>query len=236
MGIDFKALISNLGINAAKMQKDETKIDTKTELNTYVSGWDAIKAKAEADNITAKNDAEITDIGELEAEMKSELAGLMGADFGKTAGVENKGTKEKPFFSEEDISLENMMEILANAPLEEADGIDMKKLEEYNKKPMISSWAEQTAMDEMTEFGFDQELTEIIMEQTPGAVKYISDAIKSGSANRITDNVIQAEKDEAGAKNVLKALYEQALERHKILSEQKLKKVEENFKESHKID
>ena len=50
MGIDFNNLIANLGKASANMQNDKTKIDTKSELNAYVSGWDAIKAKAETSN------------------------------------------------------------------------------------------------------------------------------------------------------------------------------------------
>lgn len=203
MGIDFNGLIKNLGTFAAKMQKDKEKIDTKTELNTYVSGWDAIKSKAESEN--AKPNIDVTvNIDELESTMKSELASLLGADFGSSAQVKNQGTEEKPFFNPEDISLENMMNILANSPLEEADGIDMKKLQEYNKKPMLSSWQERSAVEDMNEFGFDPELTNILMESTPGAIKYISDAIKSGSANRIADDTQKMEYDVNGARRIIK--------------------------------
>ena len=199
MGIDFNNLIKNLGHVAANMQNDKTKIDTKTELNTYVSGWDAIKAKAEAEN-SANAEAKV-DIASLEGDMKSELASLMGAEFGKSAGVQNKGDAQKPVFSEDEISLENMMALLAPE-----DGMDIDKLREYNKKPMLS--AESESVDTLTDAGFDSELVEIMVESTPGAVKYISDAIKSGSADRIANDTAAFEKDIEGARNVLSAMAE----------------------------
>lgn len=181
MGIDFNNLIANLGRTAAKLQNNQNKIDSKTELNTYVSGWDAIKAKAEAENKSVDNNI---DINNLEATMKSELASLMGAEFGNTAGVQNKGTAKEPMFSDEEISLENMM-----ALLEPEDGLDINKLREQNKKPMLSSGANE--VEAMTKYGFDPELTNIVMEQTPGAMKYISDAIKSGRADAIANDTAE---------------------------------------------
>ncbi len=199
MGIDFNNLIKNLGQAAANMQNDKSKIDTKTELNTYVSGWDAIKAKAEAES-SANSEAKI-DISSLEGEMKSELASLMGAEFGKSAGVQNKGDVQKPLFSEDEISLENMMALLAPE-----DGMDIDKLREYNKKPMLSAASE--SVDALTDAGFDSELVEIMVESTPGAVKYISDAIKSGSAKRIGDDVAGFEKDIDAAKKIMEGMKE----------------------------
>ena len=181
MGIDFNNLIHNLGKTAANMQNNKDKIDTKTELNTYVSGWDAIKSKAEVENSQNNNDV---DVSTLEATMKSELASLMGAEFGNTAGVENKGTAEKPVFSEEDISLENMMALLSPE-----DGLDINKLREQNKKPVLSNMS--TDVEQMNDFGFDPELTNLLMETEPGAVKYISDAIKSGRGEAITKDVAE---------------------------------------------
>ncbi|MCR5266019.1 MAG: hypothetical protein K6E29_05435 [Cyanobacteria bacterium RUI128] len=180
MGIDFGKLIGNLGTTAASMQNDKSKIDTKTELNTYVSGWDAIKVKAEAENAKPANANEQVNIDGLESEMKLELAVLLGAEFGKSAGVENKGTEKEPFFSEDEISLENMMSLLSAE-----DGVDIDKLREENKKPMLSAQSE--SVESLTEAGFDAELVNIMAESTPGAVKYISDAIKSGRAQEVSE-------------------------------------------------
>ena len=201
MGIDFGKLIGNLGTTAASMQNDKSKIDTKTELNTYVSGWDAIKAKAQTENAKTENIDTQVDIDTLEAEMKSELAGLMGAEFGKSAGVKNKGNAEQPLFSEDEISLENMMSLLSTE-----DGLDIDKLREENKKPMLSTQDEQSAVDKMNEFGFDTELTDILLETNPGAVKYISNAIKSGRATAISDDIHKFQYDVNGADNILHAM------------------------------
>ena len=136
MGIDFNNLIANLGKASANMQNDKTKIDTKSELNAYVSGWDAIKAKAEKSNKAIQNGEDTAydnvNISDLEQTMKSELANLMGADFGKSAGVKAEKQNNEVVFSEDEISLENMMSLLAPE-----DNLDIDKLREFNKKPML---------------------------------------------------------------------------------------------------
>ena len=195
MGIDFSGFIANLGKTAASMQNDKEKIDTKTELNTYVSGWDAIKAKAEAENAQAATE-DATNIQELEGQMKSELASLMGAEFGQKAGVQNKGTAKEPVFSDEDISLENMM-----ALLEPEEGLDLAKVRENNEKP-INIVEEMNVVENMNEFGFDPELTEVILEYEPAAAQYISDAIKDGSANRISKDIVADTEDAKDSKDL----------------------------------
>lgn len=173
----FSSLLGNLGKASASMQNDTTKIDTKSELNTYVSGWDAIKAKAESAG------AEKADITALEGDMKSELASLMGAEFGKTAGIQGKEKNGNVVFSEEDVSLENMMAMLAPE-----DGLDIDKLREYNKKPMLSSIDEQNQeVATLQNAGFDSELVNILMDEVPGALKHITNSIKDGSAKRMAD-------------------------------------------------
>ena len=173
----FSSLLGNLGKTSASMQNDTTKIDTKSELNTYVSGWDAIKAKAESAG------AEQADISALEGDMKSELASLMGAEFGKTAGIQGKEKNGNVVFSEEDVSLENMMAMLAPE-----DGLDIDKLREYNKKPMLSSIDEQNQeVATLQNAGFDSELVNILMDEVPGALKHITNSIKDGSAKRMAD-------------------------------------------------
>lgn len=173
----FSSLLGNLGKTSASMQNDTTKIDTKSELNTYVSGWDAIKAKAESAG------AEKADISALEGDMKSELASLMGAEFGKTAGIQGKEKNGNVVFSEEDVSLENMMAMLAPE-----DGLDIDKLREYNKKPMLSSIDEQNQeVATLQNAGFDSELVNILMDEVPGALKHITNSIKDGSAKRMAD-------------------------------------------------
>ena len=173
----FSSLLGNLGKASASMQNDTTKIDTKSELNTYVSGWDAIKAKAESAG------AEKADISALEGDMKSELASLMGAEFGKTAGIQGKEKNGNVVFSEEDVSLENMMAMLAPE-----DGLDIDKLREYNKKPMLSSVEEQNQeVATLQNAGFDSELVNILMDEVPGALKHITNSIKEGSAKRMAD-------------------------------------------------
>ena len=179
MGFDinnFGSMISNLGKASAKMQKDETKIDTKSELNAYVSGWDAIKASAE------KAGAEAGDISALEGNMKSELASLMGAEFGQAAGA--KKTSDGSAFSAEEISLENMMSLL-----EPEDGLDIGKLREYNKQPVATLDDAIDGVIELTEAGFDNDLVQVLMDETPGAIKHITNSIKTGKAQRISQEV-----------------------------------------------
>ena len=175
----FSSLLNNLGKASAKMQNDENKIDTKSELNAYVSGWDAIKAKAESAG------AEQTDISSLEGDMKSELASLMGADFGKSAGVQGKEQNNEVVFSEDEISLENMMALLAPE-----DGLDIDKLREFNKKPMLSSVEERNEeISTLQNAGFDSELVAVLMDETPGALKHITNSIKTGPATRVQNSI-----------------------------------------------
>ncbi len=175
----FSSLLNNLGKASAKMQNDENKIDTKSELNAYVSGWDAIKAKAESAG------AEQVDISSLEGDMKSELASLMGADFGKSAGVQGKEQNNEVVFSEDEISLENMMALLAPE-----DGLDIDKLREFNKKPMLSSVEERNEeISTLQNAGFDSELVAVLMDETPGALKHITNSIKTGSATRVQNSI-----------------------------------------------
>lgn len=184
----FSSLLGNLGKASASMQNDTTKIDTKSELNTYVSGWDAIKAKAESAG------AEKADISALEGDMKSELASLMGAEFGKTAGIQGKEKNGNVVFSEEDVSLENMMAMLAPE-----DGLDIDKLREYNKKPMLSSVEEQNQeVATLQNAGFDSALVNIMMDEVPGALKHITNSIKDGSAKRIVNEISDSEKYTGG--------------------------------------
>ena len=171
---NFGSMISNLGKASANMQNDAEKIDTKAELNAYVSGWDAIKASAE------KQGAEAADISMLEGDMKAELANLMGATFGETAGV--KKSADGAVFSAEEISLENMM-----ALLEPEDGLDLDKLREYNKQPIAALDDAIDGVFELTEAGFSTELIQVLMDETPGAIKHITNSIKDGSANRINN-------------------------------------------------
>ena len=174
---NFASLINNLGKASANMQNDKTKIDSKSEMNAYVSGWDAIKSKAEATG------AQASDISSLEGNMKLELASLMGAEFGQTAGLNKKEENGKAVFSTEEISLENMMSLL-----EPEDGLDIGKLREYNKQPVASLAEAIDGVYELTEAGFDNELIQVMMDETPGAIRHITDAIKSGSADRIAQN------------------------------------------------
>lgn len=184
----FSSLLGNLGKASASMQNDTTKIDTKSELNTYVSGWDAIKAKAESAG------AEKADISALEGDMKSELASLMGAEFGKTAGIQGKEKNGDVVFSEEDVSLENMMAMLAPE-----DGLDIDKLREYNKKPMLSSVEEQNQeVATLQNAGFDSALVNIMMDEVPGALKHITNSIKEGSAKRIGNEISDSDKYAGG--------------------------------------
>lgn len=168
----FGNMISELGVTAAKQSNDKSKIDTKSELNLFTSGWDAIQSKAKSEG------ADDMDMHTLEVRMRGEVADLLGVDFGTSAGAEAVQNEKGEYgFSSEEISLENMMSLLS-----EEDGIDMDKLREYNQKPMMS---EVDSVDRLTDAGFSEELTDILMEETPGAVRYITNSIKDGTMERI---------------------------------------------------
>ncbi len=207
MGIDFNNLLNHLGKVSASMQNDRSKIDTDAELNTYVSGWDAIKSKANQQN----NDKDVNndvDMATLESQMKSELAGLMGADFGKTKGVETKevdknGKKEVVFTDEE--ALAGLMSALS----ESMDAEMTEKVAQYNAKHpelaadtgealsslkgIISENNKEVNNENKTKFtGFDDkdinDLMEVLGDSAPKVFRYMSNAIENGRADAIAKN------------------------------------------------
>ena len=117
MGTDFGNLIRNIGATAASASGKADKIDSKKELKEFVSGWEQIKAQAkeEAQNsavIDLQNEAQTQE--EIDALAKAELNSIMGLEFAKNdLGIDKKTDMQKgAAFSDEDLSLENMMALL----------------------------------------------------------------------------------------------------------------------------
>lgn len=181
MGIEFdfgkfENLIGKLD-KAKSVEGDLNHIDTKKELNLFVTGFDAIKKNAEIEGATE------TDLDKLEAAMKDELSNIMDVKFSEKAG--QKEENGKVVFNESDDVLADMMNILAQSPVEGSDGININKLRAYNKKVMQTMpWA---VMNGLEEFGFDQELIDVIVDESPATLDYISNAIKTGSAKNISN-------------------------------------------------
>lgn len=211
MGIDFNNLLNQLGKVAASMQNQRDKIDTDSELNTYVSGWDAIKAKANEQN--SDNDVNNdVDMATLETQMKSELAGLMGADFGKSKGIETKTEvkdgKEVAVFTDEE-ALEGLMSALS----ETMDAEMTAKVAEYNAKHpelaadtdeaiaslkgiITENHAEIDNKDKTAFTGFDSkdvdDLMEVLGDSAPKVFRYMSHAIENGRADAISASINEA--------------------------------------------
>lgn len=180
-------MISALGTVSASMQNNKEKIDTKAELNAFVSGWDAIQSKAKLE------DADVYDMHTLEVRMKGELSDLLGVDLGTSAGVTPVQNEKGEYgFSSDEISLENMMSLLAPE-----DGLDIDKLREYNEIPVVSVDGAAQDIETMSSAGFSEELTEILMDEMPGAVRHITNSIKEGRAQVIEEN-IQRLRDQYG--------------------------------------
>ena len=192
MGIEFdfgkfENLIGKLD-KAKSVEGDLNHIDTKKELNLFVTGFDAIKKNAEIEGATE------TDLDKLEAAMKDELSNIMDVKFGEKAG--QKEENGKVVFNESDDVLADMMNILAQSPVEGSDGIDINKLRAYNKKVMQKRLEEKdeeiktmpwAVMNGLEKFGFDQELIDVIVDESPATLDYISNAIKTGSAKNISN-------------------------------------------------
>ena len=87
--------------------------EKKPEVNSYVSGWDAVNAQ-KADEAKASDFVE--DVS---------MASLMGAEFGKTTAPES--VNKDAVFSDEEVSLENLMSLLD-------DDVDREKLARHNAK------------------------------------------------------------------------------------------------------
>lgn len=176
MGIDFNGLIRNLSDTSKRISqgKDNERIDTKEELFTFMTGVDALKNKAKADN------KEITE-ADVEAMAKAELSEVLDIEIGREAGLDNNTTMN--VFTEEEISLENLMSYLD-------ENVDMDKVEKYNEKGIISGHEEMQAVVTLGEAGFEGEMIELLVddESLAGAVRYIVRDIASGSAQRISKN------------------------------------------------
>ncbi|GEM_PF-6864245 len=196
MGINFNDLLRNLGNVSAKITNDgahdNTKIDSKAELNSYVSGWDAIKAKADKQNADAKvnnKSAETVDVASLESDMKSELASLMGAEFKSQAKVETKTNNDgKAVFANDENVLEEMMSVLAK----ETDGVDLKALREYNKKGI--GFAEDIdAPEVLAAAGFEPEMVNVLLDEMPGALVHIKHSIQNNTPKRFEQMYLNAQ-------------------------------------------
>ena len=176
MGIDFNGLIRNLSDTSKRISKgkDNERIDTKEELFTFMTGVDALKNKAKADN-KAVTEADV------EAMAKAELSEVLDIEIGREAGLDNNTTMN--VFTEEEISLENLMSYLD-------ENVDMDKVEKYNERGIISGHEEMQAVVTLGEAGFEGEMIELLVddESLAGAVRYIVRDIASGSAQRISKN------------------------------------------------
>ncbi|MBO6271952.1 hypothetical protein J6O48_04140 [bacterium] len=177
----FQNLIHNLGLSAARIENNKFDIDSKSEVSAFIAGAEECKTKElnkEQGVIEVGSEAELDQI------MKKELASLMGADFGTTkAGLKQHVDENgKAKFSEEDLSLENLMSLL-----EPEEGLNIDQVREYSKKPMLSSASEINPLEELEKLGMNEADAQVLMNTVPGAMKFITDAIKDGSAKRITN-------------------------------------------------
>lgn len=182
--VDFNAfqnLIHNLGLSAARIENNKQDIDSKSEVSAFTVGYEEAKRQELA------KDNGVSEVGteaELDNIMKKELASLMGATFGtEKAGLKQQVNENgKAVFSADDISLDNML-----ALLEPEAGLNVEQVKEYSKKPMLSNVQDSNPLDELSKLGMDAKDAEVLMNTVPGAMKFITDAIKDGSAKRITD-------------------------------------------------
>ncbi len=55
---------------------------------------------------------------------------------------------------------------------------------------------EGDAVDKLTNAGFSEELTDVLMEETPGVVRYITNSIKDGTKERIEKNIENNTRDD----------------------------------------
>ena len=175
MGIDFnnfnnlKSELFNIGKGIAKQGGNLDKIDTQSEKLLFDSEIESKCASAGVDASEIYNDTSISS--------------LMGASF--SANVKGKEQNNEVVFSEDEISLENMMAMLAPE-----DGLDIDKLREFNKKPMLSSVEEHNEeISTLQNVDFDSEFAAVVMDEIPAALKHITNSIKTGSATRVQNSI-----------------------------------------------
>ncbi|MCR5265880.1 MAG: hypothetical protein K6E29_04730 [Cyanobacteria bacterium RUI128] len=181
MGFNFNAgdLIGKLSNASAKVSKgkefNDSTIDTKEELFTFMTGVDGIKNQAKVHN------ADISE-AEIEAMAKAELNEVLDFNFGtKEVGIEDKDNSG--FFNDDEISLDALMGYLD----ENIEVTDKAKIEKYNELGVVANDPELKAVDTLADAGFDSDLINILVndESIAGSVRYIVKDILSGSAERI---------------------------------------------------
>lgn len=194
MGFDFNAgdLIGKLASASAKLTRgknfDDSKIDSKDELFTFMTGLDGIKNQAKTQN------ADLSE-AEIEAMAKAELNEVLDFKFGtKEVGIEDKD--QSGFFNDDEISLESLMGYLD----ESIEVTDKAKIEKYNELGTVANDPELKAVDTLADAGFDSDLINILVndETIAGSVRYIVKDIISGSAERIGS---ESEEDTAYAES-----------------------------------
>ena len=180
MGIDFNGLIKNLAQVSAKITKgkdfNDKTIDSKDELFTYMTGVQGIKNQANVEG------ADFTE-ADVEKAAKAELQQCLDYSFGtKELGIED--VNQDAAFSEDEISLENLMSYLD-------ENVDTDKIAKYNEKGLTDADSVE-AMSALEKADFDPELVNILVndDSIAGAVKYIVKDILSNRAESITKSVI----------------------------------------------
>ncbi len=202
MGIDFGKFISaakNAIHSSASIQGDRELIDKDKKTNENREGEIAKAMLTGLNKAAAKS-----------------VVGLDTIEF-----AQNKENYEK-FISEaknEAALFTDDVEILADlmgALSEIAPELDMSKIEKYNKEhPVLSEdniFETITTSTDGGYVGLDTEsfntISKTLGESAGDVFRYMSNAIKDGSAKRISDNIEEMKKDIKGARNVMNAMSE----------------------------
>ena len=183
MGIDFKSLLNTAKAairSVASMQEKSEKVDTDPESET-------LKVLLSGVNKSAATGLDTVEFNKLVAEEKSSLV---------------------PFVDDAEI-LSGLMSALS----EVNPSINMEKIEKYNKvHPVLAeeNIAETITTSKDGYIGLDTDSFRVIEEalgENAGQVfRYMSAAIESGSASRISNNQVAFQYDIEGAERVTEAI------------------------------
>ena len=181
MGIDFTNLnkIKNF-IQQAKLRstqidnnKDTTKFTSKEEALAFGLVVKGLKDGAEAQSVSNDGEVKAVTTSDIDKIVKEETLGYFGSEV-------------SPAFTEDEISLENLMQFVD-------ENVDIDKLNKYNEIAKNDKDGKiELSVEEMTalkEAGFDDDLVEVLLndKNTAGSIAYIAKDILSGRAKQISD-------------------------------------------------
>lgn len=197
-------------------------VDCKEDVKYIFNEVNKLKAEKQAE-VSKRGVTDLQAISqseaEIEASVKSEMQKMLGADFARGLGIQKKVDIQKgAAYSDEEISLENLMSLLD-------DDVDKTKVAEQNKKG--------TSFGMFIDAGFEEDFVSELDKMPEGrkvaeSTKRITDA---GIAKKIGDDTLNAIEEFGTELKTADVLFSHAyLEKNKAQAPEILQQLEEAHK------